>query len=138
MSGASKAHAIVAQIMHSPKVPHVSSNGLFFMECTRSETLQVGRPAILDGRSRNTGINISWSGVTAKLREIAIVVMAGLNMLDRIIEHNPIVAKVDSAGIGKIPPQNPTPAASPSCAPFSDFAGTISFSLTQARMLTMK
>ena len=97
------------------------------MDVIRSDTLQVGRPAILDGRSRKTGMRKNCNGVTARLSEIAIVLIAGLNMESRTVEQRNTVANVEQAGMGNIPPQNPTAVASPICFAFRDRAGVITF-----------
>ena len=138
VKGASIVHTKTDQNIHQPKVEIVSLRGFVLMETIKSETLHAGKPAILEGRSMNTGINISCSGVTARFIDTAIVVIAGLNIETRIVEHKPRVAKVDKAGIGKIPPQNPTAVASPIWAPLSERAGITSFSSSHFRICTME
>ena len=77
-------------------------------------------------------------GVTAKLMDTAIVVIAGLNIDTKIVVHSPSVANVDIAGIGNIPPQNPIAVAMPISDPDSDLAGVISFSSNHFRSLDIR
>jgi len=134
MRGAIIAHAVTAQTIHAPNVLVVCIIGLVLMESTKSDTLQLGKDVNFDGRSMKSGINIICNGVTARFIETDMVVMAGLNIEYKRAEVNPNVAKVERAGTGKIPPQNPTPKARPICDPESDLAGVINFSFIQVLM----
>jgi hypothetical protein len=111
--GAIVAQATTAHIIHAPNVFVVCIRGFVFMESIKSDTLQLGREEYFDGKSMKNGMSISWIGVTTTLIDTAIVVIAGLNMEYKTTEVSARVANVERAGIGNIPPQNPTPRASP-------------------------
>ena len=135
--GAVMIQAATPQTRHIPKLDVVSRIGLDLIDSIKSDTLQDADPVHLDGRFMNKGISKICSGVTTMFIATAMLVIAALNIRPRIVVQNANVAKVDNAGIGKTPPQNPTATDNPICKADNVLAGTINLSFSQFRRLVM-
>jgi hypothetical protein len=98
---------------------------------SKSPTLHGGIEETFERAFINNGIMIIWIGVTTRLIATAMLVMAVLKARPSSAVQKAKVAKVDRAGIGKMPPHIPTAIARPIWVDDNDLLGLMSFSFNQ-------